>query len=89
MKRAFTLIELLVVMMIITVVMGLVVPKGSKMLDGFTKSLEVTKEKQRLSKERSLAFIRANEIDIDILGISYHISSKGVLTKHEKSDDNN
>ena len=88
MRKAFTLIELLVVMIIITVVMGMVVPQGSKMLDSFQKSIEKTKDQQKLSKERSYAFIRAQETNIDILDAHYHISSKGVLTKYEKSNDN-
>jgi len=88
MKAGFTLIELLVVMIIMVTIMGLVIPKGSKMLDGFQNSLNKTKDKQKLSKERSLSFLGAKEQTIDILGASYHISAKGVVTKYEKSNDN-
>jgi flagellar hook-basal body complex protein FliE len=76
-------------MVIITIIMGVVVPQGSKFLDGFKKSIDKTKERQKLSKERSYAFIKAEEKNIDILDVHYHISSKGVLTKYEKSNDNN
>ena len=79
MRKAFTLIELLVVMIIMTVIMAMIVPKGSKMLDSFQRSVQVTKDIQKLSKERSLAFIQAQAKDINISGKSYHISSKGVL----------
>lgn len=76
-------------MSIITIVMGIVVPKGAKMLDGFEKSLKIVQAKQSLSKARSLSFIQAKEKYIDILGDSYHISSKGVITKNEKSNADN
>ncbi len=78
----------MVVMVILTVLMAMVVPKGSKMLDSFQRSIQVTKDKQTLSKKRSLAFLQAKETTIDILGFSYHISDKGVMTKYEKSNDN-
>lgn len=89
MRKAFTLIELLVVLVIMTFVLGLVVPKGSKMLDGFQRQINITLEMQELSKERSLAFIKAKEKNIDILAKHYNISAKGVLTEYEKSNDNN
>ena len=89
MRSAFTLIELLVVLVIMVVVMGLVMPQGSKMLDNFTRSLDKTKDKQKLSSERSLCFIQAKESSLDVLDATYHISSKGVLTRYEKSNDNN
>jgi len=88
-RRGFTLIELLVVMSIITIVMGVVIPKGAKMLDGFEQSLKIVQAKQSLSKARSLSFIQAKEKHIDILGNSYYISSKGVITKNEKSNADN
>lgn len=88
MRKGFTLIELLVVMIIMVVVMAMVVPQGSKILDSFQKRLEVTKEKQELSKQRSVSFLQAKEQTLDILDARYEISDKGVLAKHEKSDDN-
>ena len=89
MRAGFTLIELMVVMVIMTVVMGLIIPKGSKMLDSFQNYISTTKDKQTLSKERSMAFIGAKEKTLNILDSNYHISSKGVLTKYETSNDNN
>lgn len=86
MKKGFTLIELLVVMIIITVVMGLVAPKGSKMLDGFTKTTKKIQEEHNLSMQRSFAFIGSQEKNITVLDTHYDISSKGVLS--EKSDAN-
>lgn len=70
------------------VVMSVVVPNGAKMLSSFEKKLEITKDTQKLSKERSMAFIQAKESTLEILDATYHISSKGVLTKYEKSNDN-
>ena len=72
-------------MIIMTTIMAMVMPKGSKMLDSFSKNLEITKDKQKLSKERSLAFLQAKEKTIDILDASYYISEKGFLTKLEIS----
>ena len=89
MKQGFTLIELLVVMMILTVIMGLIVPKGSKMLDAFERTVNKLEDKHTLSQEVSKAFLGANEKFIDILDKNYYISSKGVLTEYEKINDNN
>lgn len=75
-------------MIIMVVIMSLIMPKGSKMLDSFQNSLNKTKDKQNLSKERSLAFIHSEEKNLDTQDASYHISAKGVLTKYEKSNDN-
>jgi len=67
----------------------MVVPKGSKMLDGFQKSLETTKERQNLSKKRSESFLQAKAQHVEMSdGSSYDISAKGVLTKYEKRNDN-
>jgi hypothetical protein len=75
-------------MIIMVAVMGLVIPKGAKMLDGFQSYINKTKQRQELSKERSLCFLQAKEKTIDILDSTYHISEKGVLTRYEKSDGN-
>jgi hypothetical protein len=71
-----------------TLVMSMVIPKGAKMLEGFQKYISTTKDKQKLSKERSMAFIQAQEKTLQILGANYHISAKGVLTQYETSNDN-
>jgi len=87
-RSAFTLIELMVVMIIMTLLMAMIAPSGAKMLDSFEKSIQITKDKQELSKQRSISFLQAQEQNIKIAGKIYHISSKGVITKHEKSHDN-
>lgn len=78
----------MVVMVIMIVIISLIIPKGSKMLDSFQNYISTTKDKQTLSKERSMAFIQGEDKTLDILDASYHISNKGVLTKYEKSNDN-
>jgi len=88
MKRAFTLIELLVVLVIMTVIMGLVIPQGSKMLDSFKNSVSKIQQKHQLSLDRSSAFIKAEEKKVQMDGIEYDISAKGVLEKDEKSNAN-
>jgi len=87
-RTAFTLIELLVVMIIMVSIVGLVMPKGSKMLSSFEKSLDKTKEIQKLSKERSYAFFGAKNVDINLSSGNYHIPNKGVISKDETSYDN-
>jgi len=79
MKTAFTLIELLVVLVIITLVMGVVIPKGAKMLSGYEKSLARIQDKQTLSKAKAKAFLEAKDIDIHLGDKTYHITKKGVI----------
>ena len=87
MRQGFTLIELLVVMVIMVVVMGVVMPQGSKMLDSFQKQLEKKKASQEIQKQKSISFLQAKEQTIKLLGKTFIISNKGVL--HESSNDNN
>lgn len=88
MRKAFTLIELLVVLVILALVMAIVVPKGSKMLQGFKKNLDKLEGIQKLAQERSICFLSVKAKTIDILGVKYLISDKGVVIKYEKSNDN-
>lgn len=88
MRKAFTLIELMVVTIIMVVVMGLVIPKGAKMLSSFETNLKKTKSLQELSKERSFAFLQAEEKTYKTDQKVYTISPKGVISQNEKSDDN-
>lgn len=78
----------MVVMIIMVVVMGLVIPKGSKMLSSFENNIEKTKSLQELSKKRSFAFLQAEEKTYKTAQIVYTISPKGVIRQNEKSDDN-
>ena len=86
MRSAFTLIELLVVLVIITLVMGVVIPKGAKMLNGYQHSLQRIKAEQNLSKSRADAFLEARDINITQNGKHYIITKKGVIV--ETSHDN-
>jgi prepilin-type N-terminal cleavage/methylation domain-containing protein len=85
MRRAFTLIELLVVLTIVTLVMGVVVPKGAKMLSGYERALAHSQERRALSRARAEAFLEAKTVDISVLGTRYHITDKGVML--ETGDD--
>ena len=87
MRSAFTLIELLVVLVIIILVMGVVVPKGAKMLSSYEHSLQRVEEEQNLSKLRAKAFLQAKDFNITIADKHYFISKKGVIV--EISNDNN
>ena len=86
MRQAFTLIELLVVLVILTLVMAVVVPRGAKMLSSYQHSLEKIKVKQKLSKLKATAFLQAKDINITIDEKKYIFSKKGVM--HEISHDN-
>ena len=88
MHKGFTLIELLVVLVIMSLVLGLIAPKGSHMLREFQQTINKIKDEQKLSQTRSYAFIKAKPTDIKVLNINYHITSKGVILKNEKSNDN-
>ena len=86
MRGAFTLIELLVVLTIITLVMGVVIPKGSKMLSSYQHSLDKMEDNHKLSKLRAEAFLEADDKNITIANKHYVITKKGVV--FENSDDN-
>ena len=86
MKKGFTLVELLVSLVILILVMALVMPRGSKMLENFQRSMQKTKDRQKLSKACASSFLEAQQRDINISSKIYHISSKGVIL--EKSNDN-
>ena len=86
MRKAFTLIELLIVLTIITLVMGVVVPKGVKMLSSYEHAIERSQEIQKLSQAQGEAFLLAKEIEIKLLDKHYKITKKGMLI--EKSDVN-
>jgi len=85
-RQAFTLIELLVVLVILTLVMAVVVPRGAKMLSSYQHSLEKIKVKQKLSKLKATAFLQAKDINITIDKKKYIFSKKGVM--HEVGHDN-
>jgi len=86
MRSAFTLIELLVVLVIITLVMGVVIPKGAKMLSSYQHSLSRVEEKQNLSNTRANAFLEAKDFNLTQGKKKYIITKKGVIV--EISNDN-
>jgi len=86
MRNSFTLIELLVVLVILVLVMGVVVPKGAKMLTSYEHSLQKIDQKQKLAKTKAYAFLSATDFNITQNGKIYFITKKGVI--FEKSNDN-
>jgi len=75
MKKAFTLIELLVVMLILGLVIGLVAPKGFKLLQSINKKLEKKKSIDKFKEAQYKAFL--TEKSNDKLGINkYGIKKK-------------
>ena len=81
MKKAFTLIELLVVLLLMTVVLSVTVPVGSKIFSQFKNYVKKTEKRHQLSQERAYAFIKAEKRDFVFEDINYSISVKGVLSK--------
>ena len=86
MRSAFTLIELLVVLVIITLVMGVVIPKGAKMLSSYQHSLLKMEAEQNLSRLRAGAFLEVKDFNLTVEGKHYLITKKGVII--ETSNDN-
>jgi prepilin-type N-terminal cleavage/methylation domain-containing protein len=85
-RKAFTLIELLVVLVILTLVMAVVIPQGAKMLSGYERSLTKIKAKQKLSKLKAKAFLKAKDINITFYNKNFLILRKGVVL--ESGHDN-
>jgi len=72
MKKAFTLIELLVVMLILGLVIGLVAPKGFKLLQSINKKIEKKKLIDVLKESQYKAFLTEkpnNKFGINEYGI--------------------
>ena len=87
MRNGFTLIELLVVLSILVLVMGVIVPRGVKLLTSYQNSVNQVKYIQRLSTARNKAFLEAKTINISISGKYYMITSRGIV--HEETSNDN
>lgn len=81
MKKGFTLIELLVVMLLMTVILSVTVPMGSKIFSQFKSYVKKSEDKHQLSQERAYAFIGAKKRYFLLEDVNYSISVKGVLSK--------
>lgn len=80
MRSGFTLIELLVVLLLMTVVLSVTVPMGSKILKQFQNYVQKIDNKHQLNQEQAFAFIEAKEKNFLLEDINYSISVKGVRT---------
>jgi prepilin-type N-terminal cleavage/methylation domain-containing protein len=78
MRAAFTLVELLVVLVIMTLVMGVVIPQGSKMLSGYEHTMGRLKEEENLSQMRARAFLEVQEYNVTVNGVLHHCTVEGV-----------
>ncbi|CAA6813831.1 MAG: Unknown protein [uncultured Sulfurovum sp.] len=81
MRAGFTLIELLVVLLLMTVVLSVTVPMGSKIFNQFQNYVQKIDDKHKLNQEQAFAFITAREKNLLLDDINYSISVKGVLSK--------
>ncbi|MEA2048289.1 MAG: prepilin-type N-terminal cleavage/methylation domain-containing protein [Campylobacterota bacterium] len=81
MKSGFTLIELLVVLLLMTVVLSVTVPMGSKIFSQFQNYVKKSEDKHALNQERAYAFIEAKKRYFLLEDNNYSISVKGILSK--------
>ena len=81
MRSGFTLIELLVVLLLMTVVLSVTVPMGSKIFNQFQNYVQKVDDKHQLNQEQAYAFIEAKPRNIMFEDINYSISMKGVVSK--------
>lgn len=81
MRGAFTLIELLVVLLLMTIILSVTVPMGSKIFSQFKSYMKKSENKHQLSQERAYAFIGAKQKYFMLEDVNYSISIKGVLHK--------
>lgn len=79
MKKGFTLIELLVVMLLMTIVLAVTVPMGSKIFSQFKHYVNEVEKKQEFNQKKAFAFIEAEEKQIVFADKNHTISKKGVL----------
>ena len=80
MRSGFTLIELLVVLLLMTVVLSVTVPMGSKIFNQFQNYVQKVDDKHQFNQEQAFAFIEAKERSMMVEDINYSISIKGVIT---------
>lgn len=81
MKTAFTLIELLIVLLILSLVIGLVAPKGIKIYNSFINKLNKKEEKVKIIKVQFECFIK------DETNKTLNINKNGIM--YEKKFHNN
>lgn len=80
MRSGFTLIELLVVLLLMTVILSVTVPMGSKIFKQFQIYVKKVENKHQLNQEQAFAFIEAKERHVVVEDINYSISIKGVVS---------
>ena len=86
MRGAFTLIELLIVLVIMVLVMGVVIPQGSKMFTKYQKNFDKMQVKQQIFKNKAYSFLTLEKKSLILNDINYTTTIKGVII--EKRHDN-
>jgi len=79
MKSGFTLVELLVVLLLMTIVLSVTMPIGSKMFTQFKNYVSKVEKKHEFNQKKAFSFIEAKEKHIMLDDINYTISQKGVI----------
>jgi hypothetical protein len=67
-------------MLLMTVVLSVTVPMGSKIFSQFQNYVQKVDNKHNLNQSQAFAFIEAKEKHIFFEDINYSISMKGVVT---------
>ena len=84
MKAAFTLIEILITLILLSLVMGIVVPSGVKLLDQFSLIVKKQQEETLFQLKRANAFAASERVEALYLGKRYTIKPNGILLYHEQ-----
>jgi len=72
MRNAFTLIELLVVLMLISLIISVVAPKGYKLLNSVSIKIENKEQDNKLKMKKYAAFIEEKIINIKDKNITFN-----------------
>ncbi len=83
MRSAFTLIEILVTMVLLTVIMGVVVPTGYKMLEQFTAIVDRSQAENAIQIKRMEAFSSATQLEMNYDHRHYLLRKNGMVEVHE------
>jgi prepilin-type N-terminal cleavage/methylation domain-containing protein len=82
-RNGFTLIEVLVVLVLLTIIMGVIVPAGSKMLGQFSETAQSAERNVDQQMLRLKAFIHAQDTNVSFEGRQYTYKANGVVLIHE------
>ena len=78
-RTAFTLIEILVTLIMLTIIMAVVVPVGSNMLDQFSRITEQNRAEHDFQLKRMQAFAQGKTEYVMYEDLNYTLKSNGIM----------